>query len=405
MVNPELGVDENGAFDMAFPEMTIPRLQDHISFPSTLGRCMSILNLANDDKDLNGEYGADWLDAQVRSAVAFELMGRKRFLGAYKLLYSIVKQSETDDNHYGIELLPAVIEFIKCCNLLNRAREGEATALSVLNQHADLLAGQQLCNLQIVLVDSLIAQKKYKRAEETLLEAMQNDHSSAYLRGIANLRLNKIKRRLGSLTNLELFTGLSEIDINLHDSSMAAAVKDEYFDELSATISCPISLQALLAASEDSVRAIHSILLDPNARRDSIALTQIARHAKDTVGRRSSIELAYQNTTHVIQDRQTASLSALYHMSFRTSSEAVQPKPGNMSKASESPRRPKKGVGNCLSRWSLPNSLDRQQKALQELQEQDEWLQEQDEWLQEQDELLLKHNESLQNIINRFKRG
>ncbi|KAL8721375.1 MAG: hypothetical protein Q9225_001922 [Loekoesia sp. 1 TL-2023] len=274
---------------MAFREMTALRLRNEGYCLSTFERCMDLLTSSYDSEDRIVELRASQFDFHVGSALAFELMGRKRFTEAYVLLYSVVKPLEIELHHHTSEFFSAVIELIKCCNFLSRETEGEAIALKIIDGYKNLLTGEQICNLQIVLVDSLIGQKKYERAQEVLLMVVQSSHISAHTHNIARLRLNKTKRRLGTLATLELFDGLSEVDTSLHDPRKAAVVRDEYFDELLATLSCTQTLQTLVESSESSIRTIQGLLLDPNARKDSSLMTKIALRAKD-IGRNSSFE-------------------------------------------------------------------------------------------------------------------
>ncbi|KAI4131527.1 MAG: hypothetical protein LQ338_001161 [Usnochroma carphineum] len=300
---------DGGDLFLVIREVRKAEILKEISSPQLVRLWLDLVRLmiyAYPDPGLDFELRAGQCDAPVQFAIAFELMGRKRFAEAYVLWHSIVKELDGEHRHHANEWIPAIIELIKCCNFLSKEPEGEAIALKVLDNYVN--TGEQICDLQIVHVDSLIGQKKYERAEEALLMAMQNEHISAYTQNVANLRMNKIKRRSGSLTTLESFVDLREIDKNLHDPSKAAVLKDEYLDELSATLGCISSSQTLGATSEMSIRAIQDLLLDPKARKDNLVLTQIAQHAK-VIEWNSSVRGVGQVAKQVTQPFSTATTS------------------------------------------------------------------------------------------------
>ncbi|KAL9004625.1 MAG: hypothetical protein Q9188_002567 [Gyalolechia gomerana] len=247
-----------GAFIKAFHEM-VPHILRNKSYSlSTFEKCADVLNPPHDSQEPITKLGASEFDVQIWFAIAAELEA-----------------------------------------------EGEAIASKVFARSADSWNEEDLCNLKIVLVDSLIGRKKYGRAEEVLLTALQSGRMPSYIRNIANLRLNKIKRQLSTLTTLESFTGLTEIETDVLDPSTANAIRYEYLEELSATLSCSDVLQAL-ATFKSSVKAIQKLLNHPNARKDHILLTKIAVYVKGTI-RGSFCEEVDQTTERITQSDSTDS--------------------------------------------------------------------------------------------------
>lgn len=305
MINSHMAFHREGAFIKAFREI-VPHILRNKSYSlSTFEKCADVLNSPHDSQEQITKLGVSEFDVQIWFAIASELMGRARFSEANMLWHSIVEQLDFRHDHSACEYLPAVIELIKCCNYLSREAEGEAIASKVLALSADSWNEENLCNLNIVLVDSLIGSKKYGRAEEVLLTALQSGRMPSYIRNIANLRLNKMKRQLGTLTTLESFTSLTEIETDVLDPSTTNAIRYEYLEELSATLSCSDVLQAL-ATSKSSVKAIQKLLNHPNASKDHILLTEIAVYVKGTI-RGGFCEEVDQTTERIIQRDSTDS--------------------------------------------------------------------------------------------------
>ncbi|KAL8840891.1 MAG: hypothetical protein Q9170_001155 [Blastenia crenularia] len=287
------------------------RLLDGSYSLSTFESSMNILNSAHNVSNLIKSLGISQHDVQVRSALAFELMGRNRFLEAHELLYSIFKQIKDGLHHSTSELLPVIIELVKCNNLTGKEREGETIAIEILDNYVEYLTKEQTCGLQIVLADSLFGQKKYERAREILLMVIQNDHMATHTRNITRLRLNKAKRRLGILATSELLDDFGEFLSSRKDMSRAAAIGDAYIDELSATLSYFCLTQKL--------------------RGDSSLFTQIALQTK-ALRRKSSAGEMDHFTESILQDyvNTVAPISSIY-------SEASVPRVGRSYSSASGP--------------------------------------------------------------------
>ncbi|KAL8938802.1 MAG: hypothetical protein Q9216_003702 [Gyalolechia sp. 2 TL-2023] len=249
---------------------------------STLENCADVLASSSDLKISIRKLKTSRFDIQVSFTIGSELARRKRFEEAYFMLHSTVKRLKNRPVYLAGEYAPAVVELIKCCNLLGKKVEGEAIALKALDIDDEPWDVTDSCNLKIVLADSLISQKKYRQAKEILLAIIRSGDISVYMRHVASLRLNKTERRSGTLTTIENLSELTDIENNILDPSTAAVIKDECFDELAATLSCGNTLEAPGIFSKPSFDVIQNILLHLNARMDGFSLEQISSDAETT---------------------------------------------------------------------------------------------------------------------------
>ena len=210
------------------------------SVVSTLEICAATLLSTKVNKGMNESLESSKTELPVRFALAIELVNRKRFLDAYGCLRIVVETFGPTTLLYQRDYLyfPVVIELVKCCNILGKEDEGEVLALEALTHATEAAIGTQACSMQITLADSLIGQKKYQDAE-TLLEAVLDSSSaSAYLRLLATLRLNKAKRRLGSLTRTDCFPEGHLSAALWSPEEMSVDVRNECLDELASTRCC-----------------------------------------------------------------------------------------------------------------------------------------------------------------------
>lgn len=272
-------------------ETILQTLRSKQNRPSTFDKLVDALNGLFDPKNPFIESKIDLFDLQVSFALAVELVRRKRFKEALGLLHSIVDQLDTLSCCHQCRYLTAVIELVKCCNLLNRELEGKAIALKALACSLETWDPADLCKLRIVLADSLIGQRRYGKAEEILVGLPQDEHLSAYIHTVANLRLNTIRRRRGTLTTLSSFDGLSEAGTEVLDPRIAAAIKDEYCSEISATLSSSDVLQTLSTGARVSVKFTQDLLLQSKSRKNDDSMMQICSNLKGIQKDRSILEL------------------------------------------------------------------------------------------------------------------
>ena len=208
---------------------------------STLELCGS--NLLSEANSTQPEAMPDCgsADLPVRLAIALELMNRKRFVEAYGHLNIIANLSapdirpETDALFY----LPAMTEFAKCCNILNKEHEGARSAQKALGHVTEAHHLVQVCSLRITLADAFIGQKEYARAKTTLEGILDGKCPSDYLRSITSLRLNKVDRRLGVLPTTCLSPGgqLGHIFLSPKSHHIPVDLMNECIDELASTCS------------------------------------------------------------------------------------------------------------------------------------------------------------------------
>ncbi|KAL8670057.1 MAG: hypothetical protein Q9168_005383 [Polycauliona sp. 1 TL-2023] len=246
---------------------TVAAIQRSDNPQSTWERLTSVLSSSSADHESLADLGGSYFDAQVSFAIASGLMVQKRFSDAYSLWSTLVEYLETPDTCNHTLAFLAVMELVKCCNILNRAPKAEEVASDAIERYSRLWGVESICDLQISLVDSMIGQKNYGQARKILVTAMQSHHMSSYTRHIACLRFNKIQRRLGAVRTLEFFLGIGKVDADPLDSVTATFLEHEYLEELSASLSCPDVEQMLEKTSENSLKLIRHTLADPTIRK------------------------------------------------------------------------------------------------------------------------------------------
>ena len=199
---------------------------------SSLERCANRLLSLNSTTiaDKSVEYSE--ADSPVRFALAIELIERKRFAEAYGYLITVAKTSGSPDCLCQRDYFQAIIELVKCCNILGKEDEGVAFASRTLKGFREAASRVQVCSMQITLADSLIGQKKYERAEKLLRDVLSNHCPSAYLREVASLRLNKVERRLGVLTTVAFSSGEALGNAVISRQDKVNDVRNECLDEL-----------------------------------------------------------------------------------------------------------------------------------------------------------------------------
>ncbi|KAL9595848.1 MAG: hypothetical protein Q9219_006190 [cf. Caloplaca sp. 3 TL-2023] len=256
------------------------RVQYEGHIPSTFEKVSNVVIYGKLGKVESMEPPAlERIDVYVQFALAFELMRRKRFVEAYSQWHEVVGKLQCGHEHLAIEYIPAVVELIKSCIFINQEAEGEVIALKNLALYASSTNKEQMTSMHIALADCLIGQRKYKGAEVELNRILKEGHLSAPTRSVVILRLNKVKRRLGTLSTLEAFAALDHIEDGVYDPHRAAAIIDEYLDELSATLNCPASRQILQTVPASSMSIIQEMTLRPRAQIDRSTLAKIALHA------------------------------------------------------------------------------------------------------------------------------
>lgn len=294
----------NGKQSIESHETVLHALQNTSYSFSTFERCADMLNASSETDNVLTKLRARDCDVYVCFAMATELTTPQRFAEARVLLHSVVGQLDDPPGRRQCLFLPAVIELVKCCNLLNTESEGEAIASRILAYDEESWDPADLSNLRIVLADSLIGQKKYTNAEEVIIDLAHNLRVSSYIRTIAKLRLNKIRRRKGTLKSLAYFENPGELSTNTLNTNFAAAIREEYCNELSATLSHSDVVQALLATSDDSVKAVQDLLLQSISLENYGPLAQIGVRWDDVLGEnhiskiRQSLEYISQRKQH-----------------------------------------------------------------------------------------------------------
>ena len=191
-----------------------------------------------EDQSLKHSYTLGNADMQVRCAMAMAMIERNHHRQAHGFLTTCAKDFRSVDSVHVDEYFPVMTELVKCCNILNQEEQGEATALEALqHRYSDKATRNEICNMQIALADSLIGRSKYNGAGKILEEMLASESLPTYLRTVASLRLNKIKRRLGVLdTSAFNYNGaLQEALTCASDSN--GHLRDECLEELSCTVS------------------------------------------------------------------------------------------------------------------------------------------------------------------------
>ena len=180
----------------------------------------------------------DMADMDVKFTMAMAMMERDNFPRAYLFLEACARDLRSTNSVYKDKYFPVMIELVKCCNILNQEEQGEATALEALRHRYSLTATRnQIVHVLIVLSDSLIGQSKYSEADKLLQTVLADESLSTYLKTVASLRLNKVRRRLGVL-DVPAFTRNGALVKPLTDASDSKSpIRDECLEELSCTIS------------------------------------------------------------------------------------------------------------------------------------------------------------------------
>lgn len=215
------------------------RLYTNDSGMSTLEMCGSILLSEKHSMKPDAMPDCGSADLPVRLAMALELTHRKRFVEAYGHLSIIANLSapEIMQKKDVLFYLPAMTEFVKCCNILKKEHEGRKYAQNCLAHVTEAHHPVQVCSLRIALADAFIGEKEYARAKTTLEGILDESCPSSHLKTITSLRLSKIDRRLGVLPNLSLSSGgnLGHILHLPHD--VPVDLMNECIDELTSTSS------------------------------------------------------------------------------------------------------------------------------------------------------------------------
>ena len=190
------------------------------------------------DENLERPYTLSNADPQVRCAMATAMIERNNITLAYEFLNTCAKDLRSMDSAHLDEYFPIMTELVKCCNILNRAEQGEAIALEALrHRYSDTAARHEICDMQIALADSYIGRSKYSEAGRLLEGVLDSEDLSPYLTTVASLRLNKVKRRLGILDVSALTRNSALQNVLMYASGSSGHIKDECLDELSSTVS------------------------------------------------------------------------------------------------------------------------------------------------------------------------
>lgn len=206
---------------------------------STLETCGS--NLLSERNSIEPEAMPDCrsADLPVRLAMALELMNRKRFVEAYGHLSISASLSapEIGPEIDALFYLPAMTEFVKCCNILNKEHEGVKSAQRALAYITEADHQVQVCSLRIALADALIGQKEYAGAKTILEGILDGKCPSDHLKTITSLRLSKIDRRLGFWPTPCLSPGGHLGHIFLSPRDVPVDLMNECIDELTSACS------------------------------------------------------------------------------------------------------------------------------------------------------------------------
>ena len=177
----------------------------------------------------------DEVDLPVRFAVTTELMRRERFMEAHVGWAAIARTLAPNQRLHQRERFLVMAELTKCCNLLGLETEGEDYALRALKPLDYGATQAQIYSMQIILADSLIGQRKYDQAENVLKSVLAGTGLSAYVKMAAILRLNKVRRRLGTLMVQEPPTVVALQDLSMRRQDLTLEARNEILDELSST--------------------------------------------------------------------------------------------------------------------------------------------------------------------------
>ena len=180
----------------------------------------------------------DKADMQVKFTMAMAMVELNDFAPACALLNSCAKDLRSTYSVYEDEYFPVMTELIKCCNILHQEEQGEATAFEALHhRYSDTATRNEICSIQIELADSFIGRSKYSEAEKVLQQILDGKTISTYLKTVACLRLNKVRRRLGvfDVSTVTHSGALGKALTYLNDSK--GDIRDECSEELSCTIS------------------------------------------------------------------------------------------------------------------------------------------------------------------------
>ena len=176
-------------------------------------------------------------DMQMGCTMATAMLERNHFTEACILLTECQNYFKPTERDYVDWYLPVMTELVKCRNILNQEQHGEETALEALRyRYPDTATQNEIGNMQIALVDSLIGQSRYLEAEKLLEEVLAGGVLSDYLIAVTSLRLSKVRRRLG-VSNVLAFTHNGVPLKALMDASNSnSLIRDQFLEELSSTV-------------------------------------------------------------------------------------------------------------------------------------------------------------------------
>lgn len=176
-------------------------------------------------------------DMQVKFTMAMAMIERNHFTQAHALLTACAKALKSKGPVDKDQYFPMMTELVKCCNILDKAEQGESTALEAL-QHPDSHTALQedICCMHIALADALIGQSKYLEADKLLQKVLAREYISNYLMIVASLRLNKVRRRL-NVVDISAFTRNGALlKVVTYANESGGHITGECLEELSCTV-------------------------------------------------------------------------------------------------------------------------------------------------------------------------
>jgi hypothetical protein len=143
------------------------------------------------------------VDTNVTLALGFAFAERRNFIVTRRLLGTFLDSYEKKIPADSFEYNLALAEFLSSLNYMGECSKVEkAVAKALKSQHSGHRV-DVLC-LSFALVDCLICQERYEEAESALVDIVGGRSKTPYLGFVANLRLNKVRRRLGRVQALKL---------------------------------------------------------------------------------------------------------------------------------------------------------------------------------------------------------
>jgi hypothetical protein len=173
-------------------------------------------------------------DMNVALALGFCFAERRDFFKAKSLLETVSTADASRIRVDTFEYTLAQAELVNCLNYLGEHVKGDRLASKVLSQLNANSRIDALC-LSIAKTDSLIGQEKYAEAESSLMQLSEGHRSTNFLHLATNLRLNKVRRRLGQISDLMLDekSPLAGIKIQALPGNLSATL--EWVEEVSST--------------------------------------------------------------------------------------------------------------------------------------------------------------------------